>query len=102
MGFPSQIQTRTIHRWFSSGRSWQNDKDAQYRCLKDLNERYRAAFSSCWRLVKKLYNADITIVVMVEGDPAQNISAIRNIRLVIKGGTIFDIRSLQSELGIEP
>jgi hypothetical protein len=127
--------------------------------FKDLDERYRAAFSSCLRLVKKLYDADITIVggtdtlpgyslhrelelyteagipaakvlqlatigaarvmrreaelgslepgkladiVMVEGDPAQNISAIRNVRLVIKDGTIFDIRSLQSELGIEP
>jgi hypothetical protein len=127
--------------------------------FKDLDERYRAAFSSCLRLVKKLYDAGITIVggtdtlpgytlhrelelyteaglpaakvlqlatigaarvmrkegelgslepgkladmVMVEGDPAQNISAIRKVNLVIKDGTIFDIRSLQGELGIEP
>jgi imidazolonepropionase-like amidohydrolase len=41
-------------------------------------------------------------MVMVEGDPAQNISAIRKVNLVIKDGTIFDIRSLQGELGIEP
>jgi imidazolonepropionase-like amidohydrolase len=127
--------------------------------FKDLDERYRAAFSSCLRLVKKLYDAGITIVsgtdtlpgytlhrelelyteaglpaakvlqlatigaarvmrkegelgslepgkladmVMVEGDPAQNISAIRKVNLVIKDGTIFDIRSLQGELGVEP
>jgi imidazolonepropionase-like amidohydrolase len=40
-------------------------------------------------------------IVMVQGDPAQNISAIRKVNLVIKDGTIFDIRSLQAELGIE-
>jgi imidazolonepropionase-like amidohydrolase len=124
-----------------------------------LDERYRAAFASCLRLVKKLYDAGITIVggtdtlpgytlhrelelyteagipaanvlqlatigaarvmrkegelgslepgkladiVMVQGGPAQNISAIRKVNLVIKDGTIFDIRSLQAELGIEP
>jgi imidazolonepropionase-like amidohydrolase len=39
---------------------------------------------------------------LVSGDPAANISAIRNVRMVVKEGTIYYPQELYSELGIVP
>jgi hypothetical protein len=39
---------------------------------------------------------------MVRGDPATNISDIRNVRLVMKGGLIYDPSALYRAIGVKP
>jgi imidazolonepropionase-like amidohydrolase len=41
-------------------------------------------------------------LVLVDGDPTARISDVRNVRLVIKDGTLYDPASLRRELGIRP
>jgi uncharacterized Fe-S radical SAM superfamily protein PflX len=53
-------------------------------------------------VLKDFASVKLADIIMVEGDPTQNISAIRQVKFVVKDGNIFDIRSLQDELGIKP
>jgi imidazolonepropionase-like amidohydrolase len=41
-------------------------------------------------------------MVLVEGDPTKNISDVRNTRLVIKDGEVYDPAEIDRELGIKP
>lgn len=41
-------------------------------------------------------------LVLVEGDPTARISDVRNVRMVVQGGTIYDPAKLCAELGIRP
>ena len=41
-------------------------------------------------------------VVLIEGDPTQNISALRNTKLVIKDGVVYHPEEIRQELGIKP
>jgi Amidohydrolase family len=41
-------------------------------------------------------------MVLIDGDPTQNISDIRNVSLVIKAGKVFEPRPLEGALGIAP
>jgi imidazolonepropionase-like amidohydrolase len=41
-------------------------------------------------------------LVLVDGDPTARISDVRNVRLVVKNGTIYDPARLRAELGIRP
>jgi imidazolonepropionase-like amidohydrolase len=38
-------------------------------------------------------------LVVVEGDPTAGISAVRNVRAVVKGGTVYDIPGILAALG---
>ena len=41
-------------------------------------------------------------VVLIEGDPTQNISAVRNTKLVVKDGVLYYPAEIDRELGIRP
>jgi imidazolonepropionase-like amidohydrolase len=41
-------------------------------------------------------------LLLVEGNPAANISDIRRCRIVVKGGTIYDSNAIYADLGIRP
>ncbi len=41
-------------------------------------------------------------MVLVDGDPAQNIRDIRNITTVIKGGKVYEPAAIEKALGIAP
>jgi len=41
-------------------------------------------------------------LVMVQGDPSANISDIRKVRLVMKGGAIYDPSALYQAVGVKP
>jgi imidazolonepropionase-like amidohydrolase len=41
-------------------------------------------------------------VILVDGDPAAQISDIRNVSLVIKDGVLYDPDALTRELGMSP
>jgi imidazolonepropionase-like amidohydrolase len=41
-------------------------------------------------------------LILVRGDPSQNISDIRNVTLVMKGGVIYDPAALYESVGVRP
>jgi imidazolonepropionase-like amidohydrolase len=41
-------------------------------------------------------------MVVVDGDPAQNIRDIRNVTTVFKGGKVYDPTAIEKALGIAP
>jgi imidazolonepropionase-like amidohydrolase len=41
-------------------------------------------------------------LVLVDGDPVKNISTLRNVRTVIRNGTLYDGAALQAVVGIAP
>ena len=41
-------------------------------------------------------------MVLVDGDPSQNIRDIRNVTTVLKGGKVYDPAAIEKALGIAP
>ena len=41
-------------------------------------------------------------MVLIDGDPTRNISDVRNVVTVIKGGKVFDSNAIEGALGIAP
>jgi imidazolonepropionase-like amidohydrolase len=41
-------------------------------------------------------------MVLVDGDPTKNISDIRNVTTVLKGGRVYDPAAIEKALGIAP
>src|SRR3954453_15084124 len=44
----------------------------------------------------------IADMILVDGDPAKNISDIRNVSAVMKGGKVYDPAAIEKALGIAP
>jgi len=41
-------------------------------------------------------------MVLIDGDPTQNISDIRKVSTVLKGGRVYDPAAIEKALGIQP